>query len=481
MTTIHRTYQLRGYTTSAGYDRLDAVLRQCAVLYNAALEEWRTAYKQARVSRTYYDQTKELTLIRRDDPDMWGALSMQIGRGVLKRLDRARKAFFRRVKSGDTPGYPRFKSGRRWSTVELAEVSAGMVKESGRHYLVKVKGLPVIRLRRKRALPDAKCLKGLSITRRGRRLFVNLTYELAGVDIPAAVPDTAEIPNASLGSAPRNGESTLLTSPPKRSIWSAPRNGESTLARRGVAGIGVSAPRNGESTISAAIPRVVAPRNGESPAIGLDLGIIDRIALSNGESIPRRTKSNDKKKAQKRLSRCKGNKKGEKKSRQWRERKAVLANIQHREQIANRNECHRITTALVRRFSLIAAEDLRITNMSRSARGTVESPGTNVAQKAGLNRAIAEQTWGVILNQLEYKAEWAGQQLVLVNPQYTSQTCSECGMVNREARQGKTYDCGECGNRMDADVNAALNILNRAMAGGNVPAAALDAAEIQRK
>ena len=400
MTTIHKTYQLRGYTTAAGYDRLDVVLRQCAVLYNAALEEWRTAYKQARVGRTYHDQVKEFTLVRQDDPDVWGMLHSQIGRGVLQRLDRARKAFFRRVKSGDTPGYPRFKSGRRWNTIELAETSTGMVKESGRHYLVKVKGLPVIRLSRKRELPDAKCLKRLSITRRGRRLLVNLTYELTAVDKTA---------------------------------------------------------------------------QGDR-VIGLDLGITDRIALSNGERIPRRAKPTVRiERAQKRLSNCR------KGSRRFRERKAILSNVQYRERIANRNECHRITTALVRRFSLIAAEDLRILNMSRSAKGTVENPGTNVAQKAGLNRAITEQTWGVILNQLKYKAEWAGQQLVLVEPQYTSQTCSECGMVNREARQGKTYACGECGNRMDADVNAALNILNRVMAGGNVPAAVPDTAEIQRK
>ena len=130
----HHTYQLRGYTTSTGYDLLDAVLRQCAVLYNAALEEWKGAYKQAGVSRTYYDQTKEFTLVRQDDPDMWGALSLHIGRGVLRRLDRARQAFFRRVKTGDVPGYPRFKSGRHWNTIELSDVSAAMVKEAGRHY-----------------------------------------------------------------------------------------------------------------------------------------------------------------------------------------------------------------------------------------------------------------------------------------------------------------------------------------------------------
>lgn len=70
----------------------------------------------------------------------------------------------------------------------------------------------------------------------------------------------------------------------------------------------------------------------------------------------------------------------------------------------NRNECHRVTTELVRRFGLIAVEDLKVKNMSASAKGTVEEPGRNVKQKAGLNRVITEQTWGLIRNQLAYKA-----------------------------------------------------------------------------
>ena len=67
---------------------------------------------------------------------------------------------------------------------------------------------------------------------------------------------------------------------------------------------------------------------------------------------------------------------------------------QHRERIRNRNECHRVTTELVRRFGLIALENLSIRNMTASAKGTLENLGTGVAQKRGLNRSITEQTWG---------------------------------------------------------------------------------------
>ena len=139
----------------------------------------------------------------------------------------------------------------------------------------------------------------------------------------------------------------------------------------------------------------------------------------------------------------------------------------------NRNECHRITTALVGHYGVIAIEDLPISNMTRSARGTVEEPGQNVAAKSGLNRSELEQTWGLIRQQLAYKAERAGRRLVLVDPKYTSQVCSDCGVTDAASRNGKVYQCRHCGMRMDADHNAAKNILRKAVAGGTSPPSAL--------
>ena len=389
MAVIHKTYQVRAYTTAAGYDRMDNVLRNCAMLYNAALEEWQSAYRhkghELSVSRTKFDQMKELTGIRKDDPEFWGEVSLQIGRGVLVRLDRARQAFFKRVQAGDTPGYPRFKSSRRWRTIELPEVSPSMVKANGKHYMVRIKGLPTIRLKRSRELPDAKQLKALTITKRGRRLFVNLTYEVEQ-----------------------------------------------------------------------------AQSNASGLAVGIDMGVANRIALSTGEAITRRNKPNNKLiRAQQRLSRCR------KGSRRWRERRAVLSNAQDRERIRNRNECHRITTDLIRRFDLIAVEDLQIKNMTASARGTLENPGTNVELKSLLNRLVLEQTWGIIRQQLTYKAEWAGRELALVDPEHTSETCSVCGDLDPESRKRRKFRCRACGVELDADVNAAVNILKLAMARGN--------------
>ncbi len=391
MAKYHRTYQHRAYTSRSGYARITEVLRESARLYNASLEEWRWAYR-AGVSVSLYSQYRELTAVRAED-EFWGGISIQVGRGVLRRAERARQAFYRRVKAGEKPGYPRFKSSRRWHTIELAGVTASMVKARGNYSAVRIKGLPEIKLRKGLVLPDGD-LKALTVTLRGRRLFVNMTYEVELAALPAS-----------------------------------------------------------------------------DAAVGIDMGVSDRLALSNGQAVGRRRKPNTRlKRAQQRLSRCR------KGSNRWRKRRAVLSNQQHRERVRNRLECHRFTTELVRRFGLIAVENLQIKNMTASAKGTIEEPGRNVAAKSGLNRSITEQTWGLIRSQLHYKAAWAGRELVVVDPMFTSQRCSSCGAVSAANRQGKHYNCTGCGMAEDADVNAARNILDSALAGRRWPDSRLPAA-----
>ena len=339
-----------------------------------------------------YSQYRELTAIRAGDA-FWGGISVQVGRGVLRRADRARRSFYRRASNGATPGYPRFKSSRRWHTIELANVDVSMLRPRDNYCAIRIKGLPEMRLHKGLALPEGTP-KALSVTLRGRRLFINLTYEVEQAILP-----------------------------------------------------------------------------GSDAAVGIDMGVSDRLALSNGERVGRRRKASKRlARMQRRLSGCKRG------GHRWRKRKSVLANHQYRERVRNRNECHRITTDLVRRFGLIAMENLPVRNMTRSASGTLENPGTGVAQKRGLNRIITEQTWGLLRSQLAYKAVWAGRELAVVDPKFTSQRCSGCGVVSAEHRQRKRYDCAECGMTEDADVNAARNILYKALAGRRTPDYRLPAA-----
>ncbi|OWK25248.1 hypothetical protein AJ87_12770, partial [Rhizobium yanglingense] len=123
---------------------------------------------------------------------------------------------------------------------------------------------------------------------------------------------------------------------------------------------------------------------------------------------------------------------------------------------------HKASLDIARRFATVVLEDLATRNMTRSARGTVDAPGTNVCQKAGLNRAILEQGWHGFETVLADKLEERGGYLCKVDPRHTSQTCSACGAVDRESRESQaSFRCCQCGLRAHADHNAAINILRR--------------------
>jgi hypothetical protein len=106
--------------------------------------------------------------------------------------------------------------------------------------------------------------------------------------------------------------------------------------------------------------------------------------------------------------------------------------------------------------TLIRLEDLRIANMTRSARGTAGNPGLNVRAKAGLNREIMRSGWGLLARRLGEKAPGRVEK---VNPAYTSQRCSACGHIAAESRKSQAlFACVACSFACNADVNAARNI-----------------------
>ena len=109
---------------------------------------------------------------------------------------------------------------------------------------------------------------------------------------------------------------------------------------------------------------------------------------------------------------------------------------------------------------MIVVEALKIKNMSKSASGTVDNPGKNVSAKSGLNKSILDQGWYEFRRQLDYKSTWRGGHVVEVPPQYTSQRCSSCQHIDALSRQSQEkFACIKCHKQMNADVNAAKNIL----------------------
>jgi putative transposase len=137
----------------------------------------------------------------------------------------------------------------------------------------------------------------------------------------------------------------------------------------------------------------------------------------------------------------------------------VVQRIYQQEKFVRKDFNHKLSNSIARRYETVVMEDLNLAGMTRSAKGTVENPGKNVRAKAGLNRELLRMGSGQLTAFLKYKTLRYGGRLVLVNPRYTSQTCHECGTVDKLSRKNQaTFHCTSCGHEDHADVNAARNI-----------------------
>src|SRR5215831_21308753 len=105
---MHFAYKYRLYPTKGQAEFLNAQLREACDLYNCALEERRDAWKTCRKSINYYDQANQLKAMRADG--LIGLANFSCCQDVLRRVDKTYQAFFRRVKRGEKPGFPRFRS-----------------------------------------------------------------------------------------------------------------------------------------------------------------------------------------------------------------------------------------------------------------------------------------------------------------------------------------------------------------------------------
>jgi len=190
------------------------------------------------------------------------------------------------------------------------------------------------------------------------------------------------------------------------------------------------------------------PDDGET--LGVDMNI-RQIATSDGDfyHLPDLKKEKRKKWYQKKMARqVKGSNRRKDTKRKLAKASRKIANIR-------KNWVHQTTKEISEKCGTIVVEDLKVKNMTASARGTIENPGKNVKQKAGLNRAMLDTAFGGIRRNLEYKCG----RLVEVNPAYTSQTCSECGHTDKENRKTQArFLCVSCGFASNADTNAAINI-----------------------
>ncbi|CAM8386388.1 hypothetical protein ESCOCP340M_10750 [Escherichia coli] len=203
---------------------------------------------------------------------------------------------------------------------------------------------------------------------------------------------------------------------------------------------------------------VADPVHNAESMVGLDAGVTKLATLSDGTVYHpvNSFKTNQRKLAtlQRQLSRK------VKFSANWQKQKRKIQ--RHHSHIANirRDYLHKVTSEISKNHAMIVIEDLKVGNMSKSAKGSSEQHGRNVRAKSGLNRSILDQGWYEMRRQLEYKQLWLGGQVLAIPPAYTSQRCACCGHTAKENRQTQSkFVCQVCGYTENADINGARNIL----------------------
>ncbi|MGY1498048.1 RNA-guided endonuclease InsQ/TnpB family protein [Streptomyces sp. QTS52] len=197
---MHRAYKFLLRPTVRQEQALVEMLRDHRSLYNGALEERRDAYRHvSRTSVKYGDQSAQLKDIRAFDPERQGRWSFSSQQATLRRLDKAMQAFFRRVKAGQTPGYPRFRGVNWFDTVEFPKDGDGCRWNSTPHdpvTRVRLQGVGHIRVHQHR--PVRGRVKTISVKREGLQWYVVLSCD----QVPAeSLPATGAVTGIDMGIA----------------------------------------------------------------------------------------------------------------------------------------------------------------------------------------------------------------------------------------------------------------------------------------
>lgn len=211
-----QTFRVTARCSASQHRRLTQVCAMSAELYNAMLESWRGTYRwwrehhpkhsnkdkdpkfPARLQQSKNDLEAQFVQIRKDRPE-WGRVANRVGRGVIRRFDRTRDAFYKRCTNGARPGYPRFKAAARWRTIEIPDAYPSMLvppgergNNSAKWWRLQVGGLPrlrfVDRAGRIRAALDAGKLVELRVTRTALRVEMHVVVRLPAPPEPDYEP-----------------------------------------------------------------------------------------------------------------------------------------------------------------------------------------------------------------------------------------------------------------------------------------------------
>lgn len=384
------TYRL--YPTPKQSLALDALLRSHQQLYNAALEERISAWSKARKSISYADQCKSLTQLRADLPE-WALANCSSQQMTLRRLNKAFQAFFRRVKAGQEPGFPRFKSLARFPGFSFKGHGDGWRFTPGadwRHGSLRLSGVGQIRARGQSRQGGE--IRASDLLHKDGCWYLSLTVAVAQ---------------------------------PVRE-----RTGHGAMAYDWGVDTFLSGITHSGQTVSLENPRWWGQAKDEI------------VALQQAVSLKANRRSNRRKKAVRRLAAARA---------KWARRRMDWA--------------HQQTAELASRFALVATEELTIKNMTRSAKGTAEEPGQQVAQKAGLNREILDTAPGLFTSLLRYKVQETGGEWVQAPTKQLkpSQRCPSCWRVEKKKLSQRVHACVHCGHTEPRDTASARVVLRWAL------------------
>jgi putative transposase len=179
---VRRAYKFRLRPTKKQEAALAACLEDTRQLYNAALEERRDAWRMGHHQVSFYGQSAQLKEIRAIDPEQYGRWPFACERAVIRRLDRAFQGFYRRVKAGQKPGYPRFKGRGWWDSIEWPAEKGGARWDSVPHPTatrIYLRGIGHVRVHQHRAVKGS--VKTITAKREGGRWYVIVSCD----DVPA--------------------------------------------------------------------------------------------------------------------------------------------------------------------------------------------------------------------------------------------------------------------------------------------------------
>lgn len=203
---------------------------------------------------------------------------------------------------------------------------------------------------------------------------------------------------------------------------------------------------------------VKTPQHPSKSIIGIDMGVAKFATLSDGQIyLP----ANSYRKKQKRLAVLQRQMSRKTKfSQNWKKAKKRVQKVHSKIAKIRQDQLHKTSTTISKNHAIIAIEDLKIKNMSKSAKGSIKKPGRKIRAKSGLNKSILDQGWFEFRRQLEYKQLWRGGQVLPVPAQNTSRRCASCGHTEAANRETQAlFECQSCGHTTNADINAARNIL----------------------